>query len=530
MPLIGGGWGGGFSRLVSLREQGHSGKMTWLGGPKMGEESQGVEKSKEKREGVKGLLDELPLPDRLKIKAQALWDVCPHSVQGALVFAGLAPWISLALIMLTKLDPLGYQLRWGKPDVGVLMVVPALLLSAIFMPLARGVEALRKGGLWAEYSSAISGVNAITGKKDKTSPGVWAFFGWLWVIAVFISWLDERSYRLEGVVSGVTIPWHVFNVARIEMCLLIFVTIAAAGLSKAGVFKSSKRASQGQTKVCEGVEKADWSKLGAGLKSGVKSIKAWWKESVDAERSKWLQGKKQHESSRLKAWGSWWSQAPFVIRTLSMSSVAFLMWWGVGEATSRLMDPDWAQEALTKMSWIKAIMMVGLAGVLARLMSKRQGEKWGTGLWFGPGGPSMMVWLGFALGGIVLDRLSALRMAVPAMCFEARFAGGGYFVVIFFWLAVVWGGDVMAWLGGHFEKIAKEAREEGELDLVSLWKVAIKRWGSARVVAGQVRVKMNKAMEQKVLENEADLVRALKKELEDSVPEASKKGRGTSRL
>lgn len=496
----------------------------------MGEESQGVEKAKGKREGLPGLLDALPWRDRLKIKAKAFWDVCPHSVQGALVFAVLAPWIALALTVLTKLDPLGYQVRWGKFDMAVLMVAPALLLSAIFMPAARGVAALRRGGLWPEYSEAISGVDGVTGKKVDPSPGAWAFFGWLWVIAVFMSWLDERSYRLEGLVSGVTIPWHVFNVARIEMCLLIFLTLGAAGLSKAGVFKSAQHAGMGPPTGREELEKADWSKLGAGLKGGAGSLRAWWRESVEAERGKWMAAKAEHGGAKFKAWVAWWAKAPFVIRTLSMSSIAFLIWWAVGNATSRLIDPDWAQEALTKMSWLKATMMIALAGLLARLMSKRPGEKWGSGLWFGPSGPSMMAWMGFAIGGIVLDRFSAFRMAEPLMCSEARFAGGGYFVVIFFWLAVVWGGDVLAWLGGHFEKIAKEAREEGELDLVALWKVAKKRWVSAAAAAGQARVQLNKAMEKKVLENESDLARALKKELEDSVPVATKKGRGASRL
>lgn len=93
-----------------------------------------------------GILGERPWRDRLKIKTRAFWEVLPLGVQGMLVWALLSPLIAVALLILTRLDPVGdYSVPWGPFFTGLMTWGIAVAFSWLFMP---GIQGGRRGQAW----------------------------------------------------------------------------------------------------------------------------------------------------------------------------------------------------------------------------------------------------------------------------------------------------------------------------------------------------------------------------------------------
>lgn len=476
-----------------------------------------------------GILSERPWRDRMKIKTRAFWEVLPLGVQGMLVWALLSPLIAVALLILTRLDPVGnYSIPWGPFFTGLMTWGIAVAFSWLFMPGIQGVLALWGGGGKPGYFLAIKGLDK-NKKRVEAKMGAWAMFLWMWVLAVFLSWIDERSQRALGMTLGRGLPWGAWNVARIEICLLVLGTVVAGGLSFAGAFKN--RASAALSTGFNGAleePKVQWGMAWRGMKKATVLSRAAAGEMIKRERGRWSLARRGG-AGRIKAWMLWWANAPFAIRALSMSCLGVAAWWGCGNWASDMLDQPWMINQDSRLTLGRALFVAMLSALFARLVSASPGVQ-KSAMWFGPAGPSFRAWALFAIAGVGIDRFSAWAASLPDMCAQPRFAGGGFLIAVMAWTGVVFLSEGLAWAGGVFEAWAAAARKMEGNFMVSIVKVATSAIARGWSAAGAASVQLSEAVERKALENEEALAKSQRKELEDAIPEAPKRERRSNRL
>lgn len=475
-----------------------------------------------------GVLGALPWRDRARIKAQALWSLCSGSLRGAVVWAALAPLIWAALAAMAKLDPAGsHPLRWGAWPMALLCLLPSGAMALFFLPAASGMLALRRGGLWPEYSAALKGVDPATGARRDPSFGAWALFSWMWALSVFVSWLDERALRAAGETLGNTVPWHVLNVARLEICMLILGTAVAGWLSKSGVFK--KVDEEGPRTGGDGQPKADWSKLGSAVGEGARALAQWCRDGASEESGRWAEARSAG-ASKWKAWRVWFGGGGYAMRAGAMSTAATLAWWLCTAGLAGMFDDKWQTITIGRMSGWKLVAIAALCALLARMVSRRGVAAVGSALWFGPSGPTGVAWARMTVAAVAADRAWMLAMSSAGFCVEPRLAGGGILLVVMAWVGLVFLGEALAWAGSFFEAWNARARAQGALGLECYARVAGQALGSSWRAAGAAGVQLGRAVEQKAMENEEGLAQVLRKELEEAVQQAPKRGRGPGRL
>jgi hypothetical protein len=491
-----------------------------------------MEENKKLLPTAAGVLGALPWRDRLRIKARALWGLCPSSLRGAVVWGALSPMIWMALALLTRLDPVGhYPLRWGGMYSAALLWMPGIVLASTFLPAARGIVALRQGGLWPEYSAALKGIDVQSGDRRDENFAHWALFSWMWVLSVFFSWLEERGLREAGATLGHSVAWHVLNVARLEICMLIFITLFAGWLSKSGVFKKVEEGGPPTTgDAMAGVAaKADWSQLGSAVKSGGRGLAQWWRALLAEEAGRW-KAAQEGSAGKWGAWKAWFADSGYALRASVMSLCATLAWWLAGLGFERLFDAKWQTLTIGAMSAWKFFAIAAMCAILMKLVSRRSAHVVGSALWFGPSGPTAVAWARMVVAALVVDRISVLRMTLTGFCSDPHIAGGGILLVAICWVGLVWMGEAMGWAGAFFEEWSARARKEGGLGIGSYAKVAGLAFADSWRAAGAAKAQLGRAVDEKALQNEAGLAQILRKELEEAVPQATKRGRGSNRL
>lgn len=475
-----------------------------------------------------GILSERPWRDRVKIKTRAFWEVLPLGVQGMLVWAALSPMIAVALLILTRLDPVGdYSIPWGHFFTGLMTWGIAVGFSWLFLPGIQGVLALWGGGGRAGYFLAIKGLDS-NRKRVEARMSSWAMFFWMWVLAVFLSWIDERSQRALGMTLGRGLPWSSWNVARIEICMLILGTVVAGGLSFAGAFKNRASAAKSSAFNSGQEPKVEWGVAWRGMRKAAVAGKAAAGQMVKSERRRWDAGRKGG-AGWLKAWLAWWGQAPFAIRAFSMACLAVGCWWGLGNWASDALDEPWMINQDSRLTLSRALLVAMLSALFSKLVSAQPGAL-KSAMWFSPEGPSLRAWGIIALAGVGLDRLSAWAVSQPEMCAQPRLAGGGFLVAMIGWVAVVFLSEALAWAGGVFEAWAKAARKKEGWFPLNIARVAGHAMARGWTAAGAASAQLSEAVERKALENEEALAKSQRKELEDAIPEAPKSARRSNRL
>ena len=475
-----------------------------------------------------GVLGALPWRDRLRIKSNALWSLCPVGLRGALVWTALSPMIWAAIALLTRLDPVGrYPMRWGSWQMWVMFWLPSVVLSVVFLPAARGILALRRGGLWPEYSAALKGVDQASGEQSDPVFADWALFSWMWVLSVFVSWLDERALREAGATFGHSVSWHALNVARLEICLLIFATAVAGWLSKSGVFQKVEK--DGPQTTGEGQKGADWSKLGSAVRGNARSIGQWWRDLVAEEKGRWEVAKKS-SPSKWMAWRAWFGSGGYVMRAASMSTAATFAWWQTSAGMANVFDEGWQTMTIGVMSFWKFFAIAALCALLTRVVSRRSLGEVGSALWFGPAGPTAVAWARMAVVAVAADRGWIFAMSRAGFCVEPRLAGGGILLVVMAWVGLVFVGEALGWAGSFFASWNERARALGALGLETYARVAGQALADSWRAAGTAKAQLGRAVEQKAMQNEAGLAQVLRKELEEAVPAAPKRGGGSKRL
>ena len=470
----------------------------------------------------KGMISSLPWRNRFKIRSKALWTLCPASLQGALIWLMLGPLMMASLVLLSRLDTTGYSLHWGGWGKSAMFWTPALIVSSVFLPACRGIVALRFGGLWVEYFYAIKGQNSKTMKKVEPKFEDWALYMWMWVFSVFGTWLQDREMRHDGLTLSNSLAWHAINAARIEICAIIFLTLIMAWFAKSGVFALESSLEEGHA------PKAKWTKAMISWQDVKENIRASWLQWKKNEKTRWKEIRQ--EVSFKKAWFLWWGSTVFPIRAMIMAVLAESISWGGDSLTALWFSPEWVNDSLTQMSFGKFATIAVLAAVMARIMSKRVGDPWSSSLWFGPSGPSFIHWMLFGGVGIIIDRMCALRMDFHLLCQNSQYAGGGFLVGIIGWMVVVWSGDLLIFIGGCFGQWIKESKEIKGPRLLTLFKWCAIKIKNNWKAAGRASAYLVAAVEKKALENEEDLSLALKKELQEAIPDIPVKRSRSNRL
>lgn len=482
--------------------------------------------AKNEEKNVDSALSDLPWRVRMRIKSGALWDICPTSVQGAIIWTMLSPCVMLALAVLTRLDPVGnYPLRWGHAYTFAIMWLPAVLMSAVFLPAANGVVALRWGGAWPEYMAAIRGAVPPSGGKPGVSFSAWALFIWLWIVSVFLSWLEDRGLREAGVTLGGPVSWHVFNAARIEMCAWIFLTLAFAWLSRAKVFEPQA----GEGVLHRSMPRPRWRRLRDDVHGLRRAAREALLESMAGPRSAWTDGRRK-KLGLVRSAVAAWVLAPFAVRIFGMSVMATFSWFTIGWSSAQVWDAEWARMTVGSMSVAKFVSIAALTAMMLSLATRQRHSKVGSALWFGPSGPKLLSWAWLVGAALASDRFLAFKMGSEPLCVNMRLAGGGVLLVSIVWVAVVWGGEVMGWAGAFLLAWNERARNRGPLGMEAYMKVA---WDALRAswrAAGQARAQLGEAVEKKAMQNEQGLALAQRDELEEAVVVAPKRSRGPNRL
>lgn len=452
--------------------------------------------------GSSGVLGELPVLARIRLKARAFWDVCPPWAQGAMVWASLSPWTALVWTALTRVDPMGgYQIKWGSLHLACAWWALGLLVSGAVLPLARAMVGLARGDVasWAHFLAELKGLSASTGKPEPASAGAWALLGWAWMGGLGISWLQERTGRVDGITLGNSLPWHMWNGSRMEVATLIFICFAIAALRT----KAHPGAPLSWRSAWGALRRA----LGQAPKAARSSALSWHLEWSRECAKSGVRGASQAA----------WRAVPFAIRQLILAGAAVVFCWAVGRQLAAQLDPAWARGEGSDLGGWTILSMAWLCAMLAGICSRESKSKVRSGLWFGAEGPGVWAWARFAVLGVGLERAMAWRTHASPLCSDATLSQGGVLIAVCAWAALTLSFEAMAWLGGVFEAWEREARQRGPRGLEAYAGAAgseIKRWWG---VAAGGAVRLGKAVERRALENGRDIALAQRVELEEEI-------------
>lgn len=473
-----------------------------------------MKKEKSESKAAGGRLSELPRVTRARMRWKALWELCPPMAQGALAWAALAPWTAPALAMLTRFDLGGdYELRWGQLGPAVLMALLSLLVSCAFMPLIRGFWAIRGGSCsWADYSKALRGVDPSTGERRPAGDGAWALFGWMWLLAIGASWLQDRSLRAAGATLGRSVSGHLWSAARLELAVLILLSLGTAGLA-----------------LSAGGAGPSWRALPKAAATGAAHARRWARDAAGGAAREW-RAARAGGAGRFAAWAASIERAPFAARVLCFSFSATAVWWWATAGLSAAFDPWWLASAVGERSWSLFFGVAALCALAVSLSSREHGRPEGSALWFTSHGPGVRPWAIFCGVGVALDAALSWDLARQPDCTNPGLIGAGLLVSVFCWTALVFVGEAMAWLGGVFEAWSKGARTLGppgvETYAVVAWDKARKWWSAASVA----KAKLEAAVDRRAMENEHAIALAQHKELAEEIPEPAKRSTRSNRL